>query len=84
MMKKELFVLEYLEPFNCVQTLVIHVCKQISSHTFKNKITNKLLTYKSYIQPLDLFQINELRLVLKCYLLSMPFESYICMKNIWH
>ena len=35
---------EYLEPFNCVQTKVILVCKQISSDPFKNKITYKLLT----------------------------------------
>ena len=42
---------EYLETFNCVQTilLLILVCQQISSDLFKNKITNKLLTYKSYV-----------------------------------
>ena len=39
-------MLEYLEPFNRVQTIVILVCKQISSDSFK--ITYKLLTYKSY------------------------------------
>ena len=44
-----MFVLEYLEPFNYVQSIVIIVCKQISSDSFKNKITNKLLTYKSYV-----------------------------------
>ena len=43
------FMLEYLEPFNCVQTIVILVYKQISSDLFKNKITSKLLTYKSYV-----------------------------------
>ena len=42
-------MLEYLELFNCVQTIVILVCKQISSDSFQNKITNKLLTYKSNI-----------------------------------
>ena len=41
--------LEYLEPFNCVQTKVILVCKQISSDSFINKISHKLLIYKSYI-----------------------------------
>ena len=45
----ELFVFEYLEPFNYVQTIVILVCKQISSDSFKNKITYKLFTYKSYV-----------------------------------
>ena len=40
---------EYLEPFNCVPTKVIFVCKQISSDSFKNKISYKLLTYKSYV-----------------------------------
>ena len=25
------------------------VCKQISSNSFENKITNKVLTYKSYV-----------------------------------
>ena len=42
-------MLEYLEPFNCVQTTVIFACKQICSDSFKNKIINKLLTYKSYV-----------------------------------
>ena len=42
-------MLEYLEPFNCVQTIVILVYKQISLDSFKNKITYKLLTYKSYV-----------------------------------
>ena len=42
-------MLEYLELFNCEQTIVILVCKEISSDSFKNKITNKLLTYKSYV-----------------------------------
>ena len=41
--------LEYLELFNCVQTIVILMCKQISSVSFKNKITNELLTYKLYV-----------------------------------
>ena len=42
-------MLEYLEPFNCVQTMVILVCKQISSDSFETKITNKILTYKIYV-----------------------------------
>ena len=42
-------MLEYLEPFNCVQTIEILMCKQISSDSFKDKIIYKLLTYKSYV-----------------------------------
>ena len=34
-------MLEYLEPINCMQTVVILVCKEISS--------DKLLAYKSYV-----------------------------------
>ena len=40
----ELFVFEYLKPFNCVKTIGIFVCKQNGSESFKNKITYKLLT----------------------------------------
>ena len=39
-------MLEYLKPFNCVQMIVIQECKKINSNLFKNKNTNKLLTYK--------------------------------------
>ena len=42
------FELEYLKPFNWVQIKVILVSKHISSDSFKDKITYKLLTYKSY------------------------------------
>ena len=31
------FVSEYLKPFNYVQTIIILVCQQISSGTFKDK-----------------------------------------------
>ena len=48
--KIELFVLEYLELSNCVQAIIILVHKQISFDSFKNKITYKLLTYKSYVR----------------------------------
>ena len=40
---------KYLESFNCVQTIVILMDKQINSDSFKNKITNKLLICKSYV-----------------------------------
>ena len=41
--KYKVFMLEYLEPFDCKQTVIILVCKQISSDSFKSKSTNKLL-----------------------------------------
>ena len=37
--------------------------KQVSSDSFKNKITDKLLTYKSYVEPFNCMQTNELWLV---------------------
>ena len=37
--KIELFVLEYLEALNCVQTIVTLVFKHMKSDLFKNKIT---------------------------------------------
>ena len=46
-------MLQFLKMFNYVQTIVILVYKQISSDSFKNKITNKLLTYKSYVWPFN-------------------------------
>ena len=36
-----------MKPFNCVETIVILVCKQICSNTFKNEITDKIFFYKS-------------------------------------
>ena len=33
----------------CVETIAILVCKQIRSNSFKNEITYKLFTYKSYM-----------------------------------
>ena len=38
-----------MKTFNCVQTMKILVSKKINSNSFKNKITNKLFTYKSYM-----------------------------------
>ena len=32
-------MLEYMKTFNCVQTIVILVYKEIRSNSFKNKIT---------------------------------------------
>ena len=42
-------MLEYLEPFSSVQTIIILVCTQISSDSFKSMITYKLLTYRSHM-----------------------------------
>ena len=41
--------LQELKSFNCVETRVILLYKQISSNSFKNKFTYKLFTYKSYM-----------------------------------
>ena len=38
-----------MEPFNYVETKTIPVCKQISYNSFKNQITYKLVTYKSFM-----------------------------------
>ena len=38
-----------MEPFNCVETMVAIVCKEISFNSFKKEITNKPYTYKSYM-----------------------------------
>ena len=42
-------MIEYLEPFNCVQTIVILLRKQIHSDTSKDKINYKLFIYKWYV-----------------------------------
>ena len=44
--KMNYFKLDYVEQFNCVWNIEILVCKQISSDSFWNKTTNKLLTYR--------------------------------------
>ena len=55
-----LFVSEYLSQFNCVQTIVMIVCKQIYLDSFKNKITDKLFIYKSYLWKLNCMQTNNI------------------------
>ena len=35
------------------------MCKQISSNSFKNEITNKLFTYKSYAYLFNYVQTND-------------------------
>ena len=77
-------MLEYLETFNCVQTIVILVSKQISSISFKNKITYKLLTYKSYnhLTVCKLMKSGSFRNIIDKLCI---YESYIiCKKRIWH
>ena len=49
-------MLKYLESFNSVQINTTFVCKEISSDSFKNKITNKLLTNKLYVSPFNWVQ----------------------------
>ena len=40
---------QVLKPFNCMETIATVQYKQISSNSFKNEITDKLFTYKSYM-----------------------------------
>ena len=36
------------KPYNCVETLVILQCKEVSSNSFKNKITKYSVTSHTY------------------------------------
>ena len=63
-----------LKSFNPVQRREIFVCKQISSDSFKNKITKELLTYNSYVQQFNCVQTNKPWLVLKGYLHAMRLQ----------
>ena len=38
-----------MKPFVCVETTPILKCNDISFKSFKNEITNKLFTHKSYV-----------------------------------
>ena len=49
----ELFV---LNNNNCN---LLTVCKQIISNSFRNEITYKVLTYKSYVYPFNCVQTND-------------------------
>ena len=48
-----------LKPFNCVETITIFMCKQISCNSFKNKITYKVFTWKLYAYPFKCVQTND-------------------------
>ena len=58
-----------IEPFKCVETITILECKQISSNLFKNEITLKLSTYKSYVYPFKYVQTNHL-----CYIVIVTLQ----------
>ena len=69
------WILEYLELFNCVQIIVILVCKQIGSDSFKDEINYKLLTYKSYLHNyLTVCETNKLWFIKKCYLQTLHLQ----------
>ena len=38
-----------METFNCIETIAISECKQLSSNLFENEITDKLIAYMSSI-----------------------------------
>ena len=58
---KKLLVLDriinvLLKPFECIKTIAILVCKQVSSNSFKNEITVKLIFYLPTLEP---FKFDE-------------------------
>ena len=78
-------MLEYLEPFNYVQTILILVYNQTSSDSFKNKITNKLLNYKSYLKPLTVCKQISCGSFKNVTDKLCIYKSYIIyIKGIWH
>ena len=60
---------QYLKPFNWVKTITIPVCKEITSNLSKNKITYKLLTYKSSMYD-HLTVCKQMK--------SSNFKNFIC------
>ena len=48
-----------MKAFNCIETIELLVFKQISSNSFKNKITYKLFTYQEYVYPFKCVEIND-------------------------
>ena len=78
----ELFVLKYLEPFNCVQTKLIFVCKQISYDSFKKILpTNYLLTNHIYVKSIENKQtLGHLKMLSKNY----AFTNHMgCINRVW-
>ena len=76
-------MLEYLEPFNCAQTVVILACKQISSESFKNKITNKLTNHMyNHLTVCKEVSAGSFKNVI--YKLCAYKTYIICIKRIWH
>ena len=56
----------------CVETLTIFVCKQISSNSLKNEITDKLT---SYISCISVEMCASKWLMLNCYYYIAIFET---------
>ena len=52
-----------MKPFNCVETIAMLECKQISSNSFKNEITFKLFNY-TYIDINVCKEITDISLLL--------------------
>ena len=51
-----------MKPFNCAKTIAILVCKQISCNSFKNQISDKLISYISYIYLNVCKEITDVKL----------------------
>ena len=76
-------MLEYLEPFNCEQTIVILVWKQISSDSFRHKSSNKLTNLRyQYLNVWKQMSSSSFKNVI--YKLYVYNWYIICMKRIWH
>ena len=60
-----------------MQTIVILMCQQITPNSFENKITKKLLTYKSYEQPFNCVQTDEALARLKMLSTNYVFTNQI-------
>ena len=66
--------------FNGVETIAIVVCKQITSNSFKNEITDKLISHTSLYQ----FKMCADRwLMINCYCYIAIFESIYLCANKW-
>ena len=70
-----MFTDKWLILINWVQTIVIYVCKLISSDTFKNKLTQKLLTSKLYVKLFIYMQTNEFRVSNLCVYISYVLKG---------
>ena len=53
-----------MKPFNCIESIGLLVCKQISSNSFKNEIIDKLIRHIMYIDLNECKQMTDVKLLL--------------------